>query len=889
MPLAPGTKIGGYEIVALVGAGGMGEVYRARDARLGRDVAIKVVSPAIAADADGLMRFEREARMLASLNHPNIAAIYGVEDGHGQPALVLEFVDGETLADRIARGPLPVAEALGYARQIADALDAAHESGIVHRDLKPGNIKITEDGRVKVLDFGLAKAIAAAVAPDPVVDPAHSPTVTVHGTKGGVILGTVAYMSPEQARGKAIDKRTDIWAFGCVLYEMLTGRRTFGGETTSDVIAAIIERQPDMAKLPAAVPPHVWRVIERCLEKDPKRRARDIADVALQLDGDTTVGAPPPSQGLRTGALVIVALIVIALLGLAALRRRAPTATPAPAVEFTFGAPANHTFSAAEPTISPDGRLLAFGAGDAQGVASLWVRPLDAGAPRRLAGTEGVAGSAAWSPDGRSLAFLVGDSLKRVGIDGGPATTIVSGVVSNLGAFWGSDDTILMAPANRTSLSRVPAAGGALEAVTTLDPEQENSHRWPQVLPDGRHFLFTARSDRPENLGIKIGSFGSKEVSTLVRAPSSGVYAEPGWLLFMTPDAVLMAQRLDPRTWTLKGDPQPVAAPVRYNGPSFKGTFDVSRDGRVLTYAPAPRTQAVLAWFDRAGKALGIAGPERPYRVVRLSLNGRTIATELADERYGTRDIWLIDAATNVLTRLTTNPATDWRPVLSPDGGMIAFASDRAGVSTVYRTRTDAVGEETVLYRHPAGGAFPADWSRDGKFVLVETDDKAGRPSGLISVPVDGGPPRTLIENDPSNVQSARYSPEGDRIAFTSLATGTREVYVMTIADRRRLRVSTDGGAKPAWGRDSRELFFQNGRDQLMMAQLDRASGAVVAPPKLLLRPCTALDRIFSMTANEENSYDISPDGTRILARCDPLDAIPSALTVVVNWQSKLR
>src|SRR5688500_9658008 len=309
MPLAPGTKIDGYEIVALIGAGGMGEVYRARDARLGRDVAIKIVSPAIARDADGLMRFEREARMLASLNHPNIAAIYGVEDGAGSPALILELVDGYTLDDRIAHRAIPVAEALAYARQIAEALDTAHEAGIVHRDLKPGNIKITEDGRVKVLDFGLAKAIAAAIAPDPAVDPARSPTITIHGTKGAAILGTAAYMSPEQARGKAIDKRTDIWAFGCVLFEMLSGTRAFRGETTSDVIAAIIERQPDWSKLPPSVPPHVLRVIERCLEKDPKRRARDIADVRVELDAVREAATPsrqlPMLGWIASGVLAV--------------------------------------------------------------------------------------------------------------------------------------------------------------------------------------------------------------------------------------------------------------------------------------------------------------------------------------------------------------------------------------------------------------------------------------------------------------------------------------------------------------------------------------------------------------------------------------------------------
>jgi len=473
------------------------------------------------------------------------------------------------------------------------------------------------------------------------------------------------------------------------------------------------------------------------VSRKTRSAARDIAEVALQLERKVDGERPRrSSRWWQWGGIAAVAILVVTVAALVTRRWNAsPPAEAPPAIEFRISPPPGHTLAGFDASLSPDGKHLAFGARDAAQVASLWIRSFDAAAPRRLDGTEGALGPNIWSPGGRFLAFLVGDAWKRIGTNGGPVVTIVSGIFANLGASWGSDDTILIAPSNRAALSRVAAAGGSLEPVTTLDSQQENSHRWPQVLPDGRHFLFTARSDRPENLGIKIGIFGSKEIRPLVRAPSSGVYAEPGWLLFMTPDAVLMAQRLDPQTWTLSGDPQPLAAPVRYNGPSFRGAFDVSRDGRVRTYMPATRAQAVLAWFDRAGKPLGVAGPERPYRVARLSLNGRTIATELADERYGTRDIWLIDAATNVLTRLTTNPATDWRPVLSPDGGMIAFASDRAGVSTVYRMRTDGAGGETVLFRHPAGGAFPADWSRDGKYVLVQTDDNAGRPSGIISIP----------------------------------------------------------------------------------------------------------------------------------------------------------
>jgi Tol biopolymer transport system component len=888
MPLAPGAKIGGYEILALIGAGGMGEVYRARDARLGRDVAIKVLSPAIAGDADGLMRFEREARVLASLNHPNIAAIYGIDDGAGFPALILELVDGQTLAERIARGSIPVDDAVSYARQVAEALDTAHEAGIVHRDLKPGNIKITEDGRVKVLDFGLAKAIAAAIAAAPAIDPAHSPTVTVHGTKGGIILGTAAYMSPEQARGKPIDKRTDIWAFGCVLYEMVTGRRPFDGETTSDVIAAIIERSPDWSKLPSSTPVHLRRVMERCLEKDPKRRARDIADVAVGLTESAPSVTHRASGWGRTAAMAAALLILGALASAAIVRQMMRTAPPAVPIEFTFGAPADHTLAGAVATVSPDGRHLAFGARDARGVPALWIRSLDTAVSRRLDATEGANSAGIWSPDGQSLAFLTGDTWKRVRIDGGPAVTIVSGVISDLGASWGPGDMILMAPANRTALARVPASGGSLEPVTTLDPAKENSHRWPQILPGGRHFLFTARSDRPENFGIKLGSFASREVRSLVNMPSQGRFAPPGWLLFMTPDEVLMAQPLDPNTWTLSGTPQPVAAPVRYNGPSFSGAFDVSADGRVLTYGPASSSAAMLMSVDRTGKAIGGIGPERRYRGLRVAPSGRTIAVVLADERYGTRDVWLLDAGTSALTRLTTNPATDWWPVFSPDGSSLVFASDRAGLSTLYRIATNGAGGESVLYRHPTGGMFPVDWSRDGKHVLAQLDDGAGGPTTLLFVPVDGSPPIVLVENDPGRVMMGRLSPEGDRIAFVSVGTGNRETYVMSLADRRRIRVSTDGGWHPRWGRDGGELFFVTPRGELMHATLERSALSITAPPAVMFRPCAAENRLLDINQNE-GGFELGTDGTSFLFTCLAQDARPSTMTVVVDWQSKLR
>ena len=863
----------------------MGEVYRARDTRLGRDVAIKILSPRIAAAADAVQRFDREARALATLNHPNIAAIYDVIEHGGQPALVLELVEGETLADRLGQRSVSVAQALDYARQIADALDVAHEAGIVHRDLKPGNIKVTEDGRIKVLDFGLAKAIAAAAGGSIEVEAANSPTITVHGTGQGVILGTAAYMSPEQARGKRVDKRTDIWAFGCVLFEMLTRQPAFAGETPSDVIAAIIERAPDLSRLPPTTPAHIRRVIARCLEKDPKRRARDIADVRVELDAIAAPHASTRPGASRVALIAAAALAIAAAVGISAWMWRPAPAAPNQAIEFTFGAPAGYSLLPARPAVSPDGGQIAFVArGDE--TTSLFLRSLDAATIRRLDGTDGVTGTSHWSPDSRSLAFFANNSWKRISIDGGPAVTILSDIVANIGASWGPGDAFLLAPANRTSLVKVPISGGQPEPMTTLDAQKENSHRWPQWLPDGRHFLFTARSDRTESLGIKVGSIGSREVRPLVNVASPGVYASPGWLLFITPDQALMAQKLDPSSRTLQGTAQPVAGAVRYNGPSFNGSFDASLDGRVLTYMPAQRQGSTLEWFDRTGRPLGNVGPERSYRGLRLSPDAKHALVELADERIGTRDLWLIDTATNAIQRLTTNPATDWRAVFSPDGSSIAFASDRAGASTVFRIPTNGSGSETVLFRDPAAGAFPADWSRDGKLLLVTLDDAKGLNRGLALVPVDGGAVKTLGNVESGDAVQSRYSPSGDRIAFVLRNAGELEVYLLSLADGRRVRVSTDGGVNPIWGPDGRELFFQNAaRNEIMRAVIDGMT--VRSRPQVLFQPCVAINRTFA-APDAEVPYDVSPDG-RFLVNCFPPDAVPSAINVVVNWQSKLR
>ena len=678
----------------------MGEVFRARDTKLGREVAIKVLPATFAADPDRLARFEREARLLASLNHPNIGAIYGVEETAGVMALVLELVEGQTLAEKLAgrraEGPgLPMAETLAIARQMADALDAAHERAIVHRDLKPANIIITSDGVVKVLDFGLAKIEPGNAGLSGDRGLTHSPTV-IGPTLQGVLLGTAPYMSPEQARGKPVDKRTDIWAFGCVLYEMLTGRRAFGGETTTDSVAAILEREPDWSALPPATPRAVRTLLRRCLEKDPKRRLRDIGDTGVELDdaaasdsSTATPGAAVRTQSWRAASAIVLATAIASGVATAAWLRARSSPVPHRPAQFMFAAPDGHTLDVSRPAPSPDGSRIAFVAIDASGTPSIWMRSLGAIAPQPIAGTQGVLSPIFWSPDGRWLGFFAEGRLKKVEAAGGPVLNIAT-IANSLGAAWGADNVIIVAPANRTVLHRVSAAGGTPEPITTLNTDRkENSHRWPRFLPDGRHFLFTARSDVKENTTIYVGSIDSREITSLGAAQSNADYAAPGYLLYAQ-EGTVMARRFDARTLSLSGEAFPVAANVIHTTPSASAFFDVSADGSVLAYEADVRLLATLTWFDRAGRTLGTVGPDKNYTEVRLSPDGRLAAVVIPDPDSGNRDIWLADVRSGALTRFTSTPANDWQVAWSRDGRVLAFASDRNGQSSCTNARSTA-------------------------------------------------------------------------------------------------------------------------------------------------------------------------------------------------------
>jgi serine/threonine protein kinase len=728
-----GRRLGVYHVQERIGAGGMGEVYIARDTRLGRDVAIKILPQVFTADPDRLARFEREARVLASLNHPNIGAIYGVEEADGLRGLVLELVEGETLAERIARsggpeGPplremgrragssdpaIPIGETLSIARQIAEALDAAHEKGIVHRDLKPANIKIRSDGTVKVLDFGLAKAAAGdGVSPDLT----HSPTITVAGTREGVILGTAAYMSPEQARGQAVDKRTDIWAFGCVLYEMLTGRSAFGRDTITDTIAALVEREPDWSQLPAGLSPNMRRLLQHCVDKDPKRRLRDIGDAGFEIEAAVH---PPAASSVGSSANdrrrpwwavpVLLGGVVLGIVGIVLYSRSSVPVLPETRLEVTTP-PTTDPGSLA---VSPDGRKIVF-IGTANSAPALWLRQLDSDSARPLAGTAGAA-FPFWAPDSRSVGFFSDGQLRRIDIAGGSPQTVAA-AVNGRGGTWNSDGTIVFTPSASSPLFMVSAAGGEPQAVTELKAPQQASHRFPQFLPDGRHFVFWVRGS-PDARGIYVSSLDGLEMRQLLRADSAAVVVLSGHLLFVR-EGTLFAQRLDVSQLMPVGDPVPVTERLAFNAGYDFAAMSASGTG-VLVYRPeGTGGERRLTWFDRSGKEVTFAGPIDPATPwnPHVAPDGRTVAVDRTVNGNG--DIWVVEMARGLLgRRITTSPSNDGSPVWSPDGNRIAFSSNRRGAFDLYQKPASASGEEELLLESSYGKS-PMDWSADGRFLL---------------------------------------------------------------------------------------------------------------------------------------------------------------------------
>jgi Tol biopolymer transport system component len=878
MPLSAGDKLGPYEIIAPLGAGGMGEVYRARDSKLNRDVAIKVLPAALASDAQYMARFEREAQMLAALNHPNIATVYGVEQG----ALVMELVEGAN-----PKGPLPLEEALAIARQIAAGLEAAHERGIVHRDLKPANIKLTPAGVVKILDFGLAKTAGEFSAATSGSSPTMSPTLSLEMTRAGMILGTAAYMSPEQARGKPVDKRTDIWAFGVVLCEMLTGKRLFEGEDLTETMASVVKERPDLSGVPA----NVRRLLERCLEKDPKKRLRDIGDMDLLL-GEADEGVRrgrgrPPHRWIAAAGALAVALGAVSFLHF----REKPAVREM--VRFEISPPANATFgSSSDPVVSPDGRKIAFAATGTDRKSMIWVRSLDSEDARLLAGTEDARGLF-WSPDSRSLAFVSNGKLKRIEAAGGPAQTLCDDS-TDAGGVWTADNRILFGTLGPIQL--VPAAGGTPTPLTVLDHSRnEVGHILPAMLPDGHHFLYMRFSVPIENGGPYIGSLDAKpdrqstkkllpDATPAIYVPSPFTGDTPGFLLFLrgltmaSNSGALMAQPFDPKRMELAGDAVPIAEQVN--------DFSVSSNG-VLAFKTGGQGNRQLTWYDRKGNVLSTVGEAGDYNALALSPDGTRVAYQRGS------DLWLFEFARGgVPTKFTFGNFT-LTPAWSADGSRIAFGSIRGSGSGIYQKASNLAGQEELLYQSPEFKVLP-NWTHDGKFLMYTALSSDGKAGDLWILPAGGSAaerkPLPFLRTE-FDEYGGRFSPDGRWVAYVSNQSGKAEIYVLPFdaanpaspAAGGLHQVSKDGGTDVHWSRDGKELIYLAPDGYLMSVEVSAAGSA--------FQTGTA-QRLFKSPVTGSGNWDVSADGQRFLIAAPASSGASPAsppFHVVMNWTGLMK
>jgi serine/threonine protein kinase len=875
MALAAGTRLGPYEILAPIGAGGMGEVYRAKDTKLGRDVALKVLPPAFVGDADRLARFRREAQVLASLNHPHIASIYGLEESDGIQALVIELVEGPTLADRISQGPIPLEESMRIARQIAAALEYAHEKSIVHRDLKPANVKIAAEGVVKVLDFGLAKVLDDGRIS---ADPASSPTLTMGATQAGVILGTAAFMAPEQARGQAVDRRADIWAFGVLLFEMLAGRPAFQGESVSDILASVLKFEPDWSALPAGTPGPIRKVLQRCLTKDRKQRLQAIGEARIALEeytaGRAEVEMAPP---VRHRMLPWIAAVVfgLAFVIITAVHFR-ETQSDSRVFRFVIEPPEKTSFGSL--AISPDGRLLAFTATDSDGKVQLWVRPLDSLNTKPLPGTDGAT-FPFWSPDSHYVAFFASRQLKKIPVSGGPAITICD-VRNGRGGAWNRNGTIIFG-AYPSPLFSVAAAGGQAKPLTSLDQsKQETSHRSPFFLPDGLHYLYSIGG---LDAGIYLGELGSAARTRLLSEPSNAVYAASatgGHLLFWRGGS-LIAQPFDAGSLRLSGDPFSVAERVGYATAYGIAVFSSSENG-ILAYSNGTADQfSQLTWFDRTGKRLGTTGEPGYLDAPSLSPDEKQVAVSRYDPQRPGYDIWLTQTATANFTRFTFGPKSNQYAVWSPDNSFLAFSSDRdANVFNLYRRTSNGAGKDELLMKSDHI-KYPDDWSADGRWLLFEENDpKTRKDLWVLQVPGDNKPV-SYLRGD-SNEADASFSPDGKWVAYNSDESGQYEVYVQSFpASGGKWQISSDGGRFPKWRRNGRELFYVSSEKKITAVDVNAAGTIFQAGTP---------HPLFEAHSNHvQVMYSVSRDGQRFLISTAIGGVDSTAATVVTNWTAGTR
>jgi Tol biopolymer transport system component len=885
--LASGTRLGPYEVTAQIGAGGMGEVYRARDSKLKRDVAIKVLPEAFARDPERLARFEREAEVLATLNHPNIAAVYGFEESAGANGIVLELVEGPTLADRIAKGPIPIDEAIPIAKQIVEAMIAAHERGIVHRDLKPANVKVTSSGSVKVLDFGLAKA-ADTRAIDSGINVTALPTITSPAmmTGVGVVLGTAAYMSPEQARGRAVDGRADIWAFGALFYEMLTGRRAFPGDDVTETIANIVKSDPDWSVLPRDTSVAVRALLRRCLNKDPDRRLRHIADARFNLDDAETLALPATRSSAPMRALPW-AVAVCSLAAAAALGYLKETTPDTRVTRFQIVTPAtNDPFSFA---LSADGRQIAFVA-DSETGARLWIRSLEQIAPRVLAGTEGAT-EPFWSPDGRALGFFADGKLKRVDVANGLVRVLADAPIPR-GGSWNQDGVILFSPTVYTGLMRVSANGGTASAVTQPPAAGEGTHRWPAFLPDGRQFMFLVALAEPNVRGLYLAALDGGTPRRVSAAEASALYAAPGYLVFPS-QRVLVAYRFDPSHGAITGDPITVAPSVDIDSGAATGLsgFSISANG-VLAHRNGATTRRQLAWVDRTGKAQGalVASDDTAFAMPELAPDGRRLA--VLRNIQGNPDIWLIDTDRGAASRFTYAPSLEQSAVWSPDGRRIVFVSNRKGRFDLFEKQVDGAADEQPLLVS-AEDKSVQDWSRDGRYLLYAVQgDKTG--SDLWVLPMEGERKAFPVLHSMFDEVHGQFSPDGHWLAYASNENGRFEVYVRAFPalDGKR-QVSIGGGMYPRWRPDGKELFYVAPDNSVMAVTIaigSKSETIVPGPAVALFRNPRLAVAGNTGTANfiAHAPYAVTASG-RFLLDVSTGDEGAAPITVVLNWTAGLK
>ena len=907
MALSLGTRLGPYEIRSALGAGGMGEVYRARDPKLNRDVAIKVLPALFANDPERLSRFRREAQMLAALNHPNIAHIHGLEDSDGIPALVMELVEGPTIAERMVQGPIPLPEALLMAKQIAEALAAAHEQGIIHRDLKPANVKVREDGTVKVLDFGLAKLVApepSGIGAGPVTE---SPTVTSPAaTLAGVILGTAAYMSPEQAKGRAADKRSDVWAFGAVLYEMLTGQRPFAGEDISDTLASVLKSDPDWNALPSDVPPHIRMLIERCLTKDRRQRMADISTALFVMSEPASFTPRPLIAGEQTAAMkrpplwrrlllpIAGAIVLSAIVGTAVwlmTRQDGPRVTRFAIAPMGEAALAVDTQSR-DLAITPDGTHVVYKGRAGLTDTQFFVHQLDQLEPTPLTGAGRQPRAPFFSPDGRWIGFVepVPVTLKKVAITGGPALELCRLDSASRGATWGDDGSIIFATAApATGLQRVSSAGGEPTVLTKPDRQRgENDHLWPQLLPGGQAVLFTITAATG---GVDASQVAVLDLSTgtqkiLMRGGSQAQYVSSGHLVYVAA-GTLRAVAFDLRRLETTGAGIPVVSPVvtMANGTA---EFDLARNG-TLVYAsggvatPQGRT---LVWVDRLGKEEPLKAPPRPYLYPRLSPDGKRVAVEIRDQE---NDVWIWSLERETLTPVTSDPGMDQAPVWMPDGRRLVFTSNRDGqVGTLYWQAADGTGPAERLTESPyyqrASAVLP-----DGRRILLWAGGAGATATDVMMLTLEKDRPVHPLIQGPVVDRNAEVSPDGQWLAYESNASGLPEVFVRPFPDvnKERIQVSTAGGVQPLWARNGKELFYTTLTGVLMRVPVTPGTTWTAGTPTKLM------EGLYFRGAgvNDSRMYDVSLDGKRFLMIKQDVPTTQPAprIVVVQHWVEELK